>query len=184
VNMQEKIISLMKIHLERYLDDLNLDADPFELAVNYVGAAIEIERSTEDLIAVEVRDERPSRLIRFNPVAALGFMANLVAGVVVDLDPIVLACLVLSSLVSLDSLYDEISKAGGLVFWTIYQSPEHQGSRKEMQQKFAVNCDKYPEIEKEDFQTALSELTKLGTVNQTNDKLQIADKIVRIWHRD
>lgn len=156
---------------------IDIQIDAHELSEQYVKISYEIKDSINKLLAIEIKEDTPGRIIKFNLLMAAGFVASLVGGIAGSNNPIVLGSIIVSSVVSLMGLVEKTSQSEGALFWIIYEMEGHSGDRRKVQSSFNSLCDRIEEIESGDFHAALRDLINRGIVEQQNQILRIAEKL-------
>lgn len=167
-----------------FAHNLNLKINPQDLAERYIRESCTIEPVENQLLAIELRGDKPGRLIKFNSIAAAGFIVSLIGGIAGANNPVVLGSVIVNSFISLSSLIERTTQAEGALFWVVYELNEHEGKRDKVQLIFNAYCKKTEEIKSADFHAALRELIDLGIIEQRGEILRITDKCVFVWYRD
>jgi hypothetical protein len=171
-------------HFKELVAQIDIKADIHDLAGRYVQEAYTVEQTADHLLAVEIKDDSPTRLIKFNLLAAAGFLASLVGGIAGANNPVILGSVIVSSVASLTGLVEQTTRAEGVLFWAIYGIDGHQGKRSKVRARFNALSQQSSEVEAADFPAALRELIDIGIIEQQGDLLKVADKLVFLWFRE
>lgn len=178
------LLQQTKYRLEQVLTRINTTLDVNDLAEKYVQEVYIIEPTAQNLLIVEVKDEDVSQVIKFDLLAAAGFVASLIGGVGGADNPLLLGAFIISSVSSFLGLFNQASSAEALLFWVLYNMVGHKGDRKMVQKNFESLCKESEEVEVADFFAALQRLMEMGVIKQRDNLLEIADKLVHIWYRE
>ena len=178
------LIQRAEQRFKELVEHINIKADAYDLAERYVQEAYIVEETADHLLAVELKDDTPSRLIKFNLLAAAGFLASLVGGIAGANNPVILGSVIVSSVAALTGLVEQTTRAEGVLFWSIYGMDEHQGKRNEVRARFNELSKQSSEVEAADFYAALRELIDIGIVQQQGELLKVTDKLVFLWFRE
>lgn len=183
MDIEKYLVERIERHLEVLFEGERTRNDVSAVAATYVRDVYHIDEPA-NLLAIELTDGAFSRMIRFDVLAAAGFVASLVSGVAGAGNPILLGCAVLASVGALGGVVEKTSKAEGLLFWAIYGMEGHQGTRQEIEVTFRSLCSGNSEVVVDDFSAALQGLIDIGVIEQQDGQLRVAERLVFVWFRE
>jgi hypothetical protein len=132
----------------------------------------------DHLVVAELLNGELTQVVHFNPVAAIGLLANLVGGMIGAESAVALACAVVGCLASLKELRDSVPRAQGVLLLAVYESTNHIASRKQAERRFNELCELDDRVRAEDFESALQGLLTLGCIKETTSGLQVVDHVL------
>jgi hypothetical protein len=137
-----------------------------------------LDRSIDWLITVELDEGKLPQVVQYDAVAAAGFLAGLIGGVVGAAHWLLLACAVVACLASLKGLRHTVSRAQGILFWTVYEKPRHSASRTQAEARFAALCQAEDGVQPADFGAALQGLLDLGCIKEHEGRLTVDEVVI------
>jgi len=183
MNIQELLMVKAEQQFEKMSDDLNLEFDVHSTAERYVHDSYAVEDSVSTLLAIELQDDVPGRIIKFNLLAAAGLVASLVGGIAGATNPLILGSVIVSSITSLTGLFEKTTPSEGALFWIIYEMENHEGNLEDIQSQFITISNQLIEIEPDDFRPALRKLLDIGAIEQQGNLLKVIEKLVILWFK-
>ncbi len=180
VDMQEKLAELFYDQISEVCQAAGMtESEQRSASRELVEAAISfLKPSKEHLMTAEVRKGELTQVVHYDLVAAAGFLASLVSGIIGTGTPILLACAVIGCLTSLKGLRKLTSRAEGILFWAVYESHYHIASRKQAEERFKELCEVESSVSPEDFSAALQGLLDLCCIKESNGNLIVADQVI------
>lgn len=134
--------------------------------------------SKEHLMAAKIRDGELVELTYYDPLRAIAFLASLFGAVIGAGSLIAVAFATVACLASLKGLRDTTSRAEGLLFLAVYESPGHMARRKEAEKRFKELCKLEDGVSPEDFSSAFLGLIRLDCIKQTDGYLSIKQRVM------
>jgi hypothetical protein len=130
------------------------------------------------LMVAKVQAAELQQAVYYDPVAATGFIAGLIGGIIGAANPVVVGCAVVGCLASLKGLRKAISRAEGILFWTVYERPHHVVPRKQAEGRFKELCESEDGVQPADFSAALQGLLDLGCIEESEGNLSVAGVVI------
>lgn len=180
--IRELLLERIEQLFKNVAGEFKIKIDPHSIAEKYI-EFYTYETTDYNLIPFGGDENAPGSLIKLNLLAAAGFVASIITGIAGATIPLVVGCVIISSIASLNSLYEKTTHSEAVLFWVVYEMEKHLGSYSDIHNNFNSLCKEINGVEPEDFRPALNKLIAMRAIEQQGNLIKVSEKFVILWFR-